>query len=115
MVLEWLHQGCDGDLGADFPFQIPLKRCSKIAFFLKLWRRDPGFGAAISAAIMYVKASLCKIWLCVKACSVQKLLRAKLLCVVCKSLLCVKGSACKNFCVPKLLCVKSSLCKNFSM
>ena len=82
--------------------------------FLKLWRRDPGFGAAISAAIMYVKASLCKNWLCVKACSVQKLLRAKLLCVVCKSLLCVKGSACKSFfCVPKLLCVKSSLCKNF--
>ena len=45
-VLEWLHQGCDSDLPADFynfgagdfPFKIYLKKRFKI-FFL-LWHRD---------------------------------------------------------------------------
>ena len=56
--MEWLHPGCDSDLSAkfrnfgasDFPFKIPFKKCFKIFFFL-LWRRDPGFGAAISDAV----------------------------------------------------------------
>jgi len=46
--LEWLHQGCENDLSADFPnfgvdnfpFKIPSKKCFKIVF-LSLWRRDP--------------------------------------------------------------------------
>jgi len=47
--LEWLHQGCDSDLSADFfnfgasnfPFTIPEeKSASKLSFF-SLWRRDP--------------------------------------------------------------------------
>jgi hypothetical protein len=48
IVLEWLHQGCDSDLSADFlnfgasnfPFKNPFKKCFKIVFF-SLWRRDP--------------------------------------------------------------------------
>ena len=55
--MEWLHQGCESDLSADFlnfgannfPFKIPFKKCFKIVF-LSLWRRDL-FGAAISDAI----------------------------------------------------------------
>jgi len=46
--LEWLHQGCDSDLSADFlnfgarnfPFKSPFKQCFKIVFF-SLWRRAP--------------------------------------------------------------------------
>jgi len=46
--LEWLHQGCESELSADFlnfgannfPFKIPFKKCFKIVF-LSLWRRDP--------------------------------------------------------------------------
>ena len=91
IVLEWLHQCCDTDLSADFlnfgtggfPFRIPFKKCFKIVFFALAPRS--GFGAAISVAIMYKKASLCKTSFC-------------------KSLLC------KRFCV-KAVC-KSSLCKN---
>ena len=57
--MEWLHQGCESELSADFlnfgannfPFKIPFKKCFKIVF-LSLWRRDPSaFGAAISDAI----------------------------------------------------------------
>ena len=48
IVLEGLHQGCEGELSADFfkfgannfPFKIPFKKCFKIVF-LSLWRRDP--------------------------------------------------------------------------
>ena len=48
IVLEWLHEGCDMDLLADFlhfgacdfPFKNPFKKCFKIVFF-SLWRRDP--------------------------------------------------------------------------
>ena len=66
IVLEWLHQGCDSDLSADFSIlalviflvKFLFKKCFKIVFFL--WRRDPsGFGAAIPIVIMYKKASLC--------------------------------------------------------
>ena len=47
MVLQWLHQGCDSDLLADFlkfgtcdcPLKIPLKKCFKI--FIFLWRHGP--------------------------------------------------------------------------
>ena len=46
--MEWLHQGCESDLSADFlnfgannfPFKIHFKKCFKIVF-LSLWRRDP--------------------------------------------------------------------------
>jgi hypothetical protein len=45
--LEWLYQGCDSDLPADFlnfggshfPFKNPFKSSLKILF--SLWRRDP--------------------------------------------------------------------------
>jgi len=48
IVLEWLHQGCDSYLSADFhnfdagyfPFKNVFKKCFKIFVFL-LWRRDP--------------------------------------------------------------------------
>ena len=48
IVLEWLHEGCDSDLSADFlhfgasdfPSKNPFKKCFKIVFF-SLWRRDP--------------------------------------------------------------------------
>ena len=57
--MEWLHQGCDSDLSADFfnfgasnfPFTIPEeKSASKLSFFFALASRS-GFGAAISDAI----------------------------------------------------------------
>ena len=57
--MEWLHEGCDSDLSADFlhfgasdfPSKNPFKKGFKIVFFL-LWRRDPsGFGATISDAV----------------------------------------------------------------
>ena len=57
--MEWLHEGCDSDLSADFlhfgasdfPSKNPFKKCFKIVFF-SLWRRDPsGFGATISDAV----------------------------------------------------------------
>ena len=46
--MEWLHEGCDSDLSADFlhfgasdfPSKNPFKKCFKIVFF-SLWRRDP--------------------------------------------------------------------------
>ena len=45
LLADFLHFGA-----SDFPFKIPFKKCFKIVF-LSLWRRDPGFGAAISDAI----------------------------------------------------------------
>ena len=55
IVLQWLHEGCDSDLSADFlhfgannfPFKHPFKKCFKIVFFFALASRS-GFGAAIS-------------------------------------------------------------------
>jgi len=46
--LEWLHEGCDSDLSADFlhfgasdfPSKNPFKKYFKIVFF-SLWCRDP--------------------------------------------------------------------------
>ena len=46
--MEWLHEGCDSDLSADFlylgasdfPSKNIFKKCFKIVFF-SLWRRDP--------------------------------------------------------------------------
>ena len=43
ILLDWLHQGCDSDLSADFlkfgagdfPFKIPFKKCFKIVFFFR--------------------------------------------------------------------------------
>ena len=58
-LMEWLHEGCEMDLladflhfgASDFPSKNPFKKCFKIVFF-SLWRRDPsGFGATISDAI----------------------------------------------------------------
>jgi hypothetical protein len=85
-----LHQGYANDLSADFlnfgasnfPFKIPFKKYFKIVFFL-LWYRDPsGFGAVISAIIIYKKN------LCVKP-------------FFCKNLLYIKGFVYKNFSVCK--------------
>ena len=53
--MEWLHEGCDSDLSADFLhfgasdflFKNPFKKCFKIVFFFALASRS-GFGAAIS-------------------------------------------------------------------
>ena len=49
IVLEWLHQGCESELSADFlnfgannfPFKIPLLKSASKSYFLSLWRRDP--------------------------------------------------------------------------
>ena len=56
--MEWLHQGCDSDLSADFSIlaliifllQFLLKSASKSSFFFPLASRS-GFEAAISDAI----------------------------------------------------------------
>ena len=56
--MEWLHQGCESELSADFPnfgtnnfpFKIPFKKCFKNRLFVALASRS-GFGAAISDAI----------------------------------------------------------------
>jgi hypothetical protein len=85
-ILEWLHEGCDCDLSADFSIlalviflvKFLLKSVSKSFFFL-LWYRGPsGFGATIRIIIMYKKVSLCNSFFC-------------------KSLLCVKDSLCVIF------------------
>ena len=92
IVLEWLHQGCDSDLSADFSIlalviflvKFLLKSASNRDFFL--WRQDPsGFGAAIPSVTMYKKASLCKTFFC------KSLLCVKDFVCVCKSLLFVKA------------------------
>ena len=62
--MEWLHQGCDSDLSADFlnvgagdfPLKNPFKKRFKIVCFFAL-APGSGFGAAISVVIMYQKAS----------------------------------------------------------
>ena len=58
IALEWVHQGCESELSADFlhfgtnnfPFRNSFKKCFEIVL-LSLWRRKSGFGAAISDAI----------------------------------------------------------------
>ena len=45
LLANFLHFGA-----SDFPFKNPFKKCYKIVFF-SLWRRDPGFGAAVSDAV----------------------------------------------------------------
>ena len=58
IVLEWLHEGCDSDLSADFLHfgasdflsKNPFKKCFKIVIF-SLWRRESGFGVTISDAV----------------------------------------------------------------
>ena len=71
IILERLHEGCDSDLAPGF------LNFGAGVFFLMLQNRSffalasgSGFGAAISAVIVYKKASLCKNIRCVKACSV---------------------------------------------
>ena len=107
-ILEWLHEGCDCDLSADFSIlalviflvKFLLKNISK--YFFLLWYRDPsGFGATIPIIIMYKKNSLCNSFFC-------------------KSLLCVKDSLCviffryKSFWIYKyFLCVKIFYIKVF--
>ena len=64
--MEWLHEGCDSDLSADFLHfgtsdflsKNPFEKYFKIVFFL-LWRRDPGFGATISDAVARSSIVLC--------------------------------------------------------
>jgi len=83
--LEWLHQGCDCDLPADFrtfgagdfPFKIPFKNGFKIVFFW-LWSRDPVLELQFVLSL-----------------STKKLLSVNT--SLCKSLLCVKLSVCKSF------------------
>ena len=43
---------------ADFPSKIPYLKCFKIVAF-PLWRRDPGFGAAICVAVVRNSLVLC--------------------------------------------------------
>ena len=47
------------------PFKIPLRTASKSSFVALVPRSN--FGAAVSAPIVYVKVSLCKSLLCVNA------------------------------------------------
>ena len=69
--MEWLHQGCDGDLPADFlnfgagdfPFKIPFACASKSFFCFGDLAPKSGFGAAISGAVARER-------FCVKACCV---------------------------------------------
>jgi len=64
IALQWLHQGCDNTLSADFlscgagdfPFKIHFKKCFKNRLFFALAPRS-GLGAAISGAI--VRKCLC--------------------------------------------------------
>ena len=83
--MEWLHQGCDSDLSVDFinlgagDFLFLGKVLQNRPFFALAPRSS--FGAAISAAILYKKASVCKTSFS-------------------KSLLCVKA-----FCMLKTCCV----------
>ena len=70
IALEWLHQGCNSDLSADFlnfgaasnfPFEIPFKKCFKIVFF-PLWRRAAISDAVARSSIVFlnsVSASSC--------------------------------------------------------
>ena len=89
--MEWLHEGCDSDLSADFlhfgasdfPSKNPFKKCFKIVFF-SLWRRDPsGFGATISDAVARSSIVFCN---SVSAdrivLAVSRLLRAVAACVI---------------------------------
>jgi len=65
-VLEWLHQGCDDDLSADFlnfgardfPFIYFLKNASKL-FFL-LWRRGPVLELQLCAFYCVLQLNLCR-------------------------------------------------------
>ena len=65
-MLEWLHQGCDGALAEDFLHygvgDFPCRKLSQVIqirlFFASA--RKSGSGNAISAAFMYIEASLCK-------------------------------------------------------
>ena len=45
LLADFLHFGAHY-----FPFKIPFKKCFKIVFF-SLWRREPGFGAAVSDVV----------------------------------------------------------------
>ena len=115
----------DNDLSADFlnfsacafPFDIPFQKWFRIQnrSFFALASRS-GFGAAISAVIVYKKASLCKTSLCksLLCVTVQKLSMCRNLLSVnaflCKSLLCVKA-----FFVQKLYVCKSLLCAKLSV
>ena len=45
LLADFLHFGAHY-----FPFKNPFKKCFKIVFF-SLWRREPGFGAAVSDVV----------------------------------------------------------------
>ena len=75
IAVEWLHQGCDGDLAADF-FSILALVVFLVTFILKsapkssfsLWRRDPvlelqfllPLWSLCTLKLLCVKASLCR-------------------------------------------------------
>ena len=64
--MEWLHEGCDSDLladflhfgASDFPSKNPFKKCFKIVFFFALASRS-GFGATISDAVVRSSIVFC--------------------------------------------------------
>ena len=92
--MEWLHQGCDGDLSADlfnfgssnFPFKNPFEKCLN-RLFIALASRS-GFGAAISDTVVRNSIVVCN---SVSAdrivMAASRLLRAATACVIDYSLL----------------------------
>ena len=94
IVLEWLHQGCDGDLSADFfqfspgRFTCPnsLTKVLQNRLFCVYLMPRCVFGAAISVALSLCTGQFrCSLWkslLCVEAWCVLR----SLLCIVCSTL-----------------------------
>ena len=65
--MEWLHQGCDRDLSADFhnfgagdfPFKNPFEKCFKIVFFFWALAPRSGLEAASSHAVARSSVVFC--------------------------------------------------------
>ena len=89
IVLEWLHQGCDSDLSADFlnfgqfwrvrfSFQVCFKSASKSSFFALV--PGSGFGVAISDVAVRISIVFCNSVCAVMVAS--RLLGAAAACVI---------------------------------
>ena len=89
-VLEWLHQGCDGDFAAFF-FSILALTIFLLKFIQRSVSKSSFFG--FGAEIRFRSCNFC--------CR-----------CVCESLLCVEVSLCKNLLGVKAICVKTCLCKS---
>ena len=67
IVFEWLHQGCNSDLSADFlnfaasdfPLEIPFKKCLKIVLFFFALAPRSGFRAANSDVVARSSIVIC--------------------------------------------------------